>query len=231
MAHTHTHNHHHGHGCDHDHGAQTPATIATAVILFSLATVEWFAGKGLNNPGVIADAGHNFSDAIFALAVVLMIPVIGIGRKVFSSSHFMRCNIESLVAIVIAFTTIAMIGYLSIEQVLKGVSTEHSELVLLIGIASWGINLTLAKMLMRSSNSVTKSLGVHLLSDATASLWISGAAIATLAVAWWGWNVIAAVIILWLAAKHNWHLISDEGKKIHRLESCSENVSSPSHSH
>lgn len=138
MAHTHTHNHHHGHGCDHDHGAQTPATIATAVILFSLATVEWFAGKGLNNPGVIADAGHNFSDAIFALAVVLMIPIISVGRKVFSGSHFMKCNIESLVAIIIAFTTIAMIAYFSIEQVLKGVSTEHSELVLLIGIVSLG---------------------------------------------------------------------------------------------
>ncbi len=230
MVKNHTHNQD-GHGCDHDHGAQTPATIATAVILFSLATVEWFAGKGLNNPGVIADAGHNFSDAVFALAVVLMIPVIGIGRKVFSSSHFMKCNVDSLVAIIIAFTTIVMIGFLSIEQVMKGVSTEHSGLVLLIGLVSWGINLSLGKLLVRSSHSVTKSLGVHLLSDATASLWISGAAIATLVVTWWGWNVIAAVIILRLAAKHNWHLISEEGQKIHRVEVCSANVNSPSHCH
>jgi divalent metal cation (Fe/Co/Zn/Cd) transporter len=63
-------------------------------------------------------------------------------------------------------------------------------------------------------------MAAHLRTDAGASLWITFAAVATSLVDTPTWNIAAAVVILWLAFKHNWHIAMESAGDVHRKANC-----------
>lgn len=175
--------------------------------LVAFALLEITLGSHIHNPVVVADGGHNLTDAA----------AVGLGLVLVFFLYLAPLNrlkrikqLETLLAIVICLSTIGLVGWLALQQILHQPNhPRHLLEATLIGLASFGLNRVLAWWLQRLSNSLLCSIGTHLYGDSLISLGIVVASGLTALVASPRWNVMAAFVVLGFVINECYHVIAD----------------------
>ncbi|HVZ02342.1 MAG TPA: cation diffusion facilitator family transporter [Dongiaceae bacterium] len=219
MAHAHTHDHHghdHGHG-DHGHGhSHAPAdfgrAFAVATILnLALVAVQVVYGLIADSVALLADAGHNFGDAvglILAWGAHLLVRVRVSDRFTYG---FRSASILS--ALINAVLLLVATGAIALEAFRRLAEPEPvaGATVMIVAGAGIVINGFSAWLLMAGNKGDLNVRGafLHLVADALVSVAVVAAG-GIIILTGWDWvdpaaSLIIAVVIVW----GTWNLLRE----------------------
>ncbi|WP_097461436.1 cation diffusion facilitator family transporter [Mangrovitalea sediminis] len=203
-----SHHHEHGHGHDHAHGAAllegNGRAFAIGIGLNTLyLVIETFYGLATGSMGLLADAGHNFSDV---LTLLLAWGAAIMAKKSATFTHtygFRRGTVLS--ALLSSILLLLALGAITLEAFQRLLSPHPVSGLVMIVVAGVGvvINTATALLFIKSQHHDLNMRGafLHMAVDAAVSL---GVVIAGLGIYFTGWLWLDPAISLLIVAIIFW---------------------------
>lgn len=213
MAHDHSHHHHHHH-VSADAG---DARVAWAVAVNMALTLAQIIGGILSGSlALIADALHNFSDAI---ALVIALFARRIARRPADAGMSFGYGRAEVVAALVNYTTLVVLAlYLIYEGVMRFFEPEPIDGWLVVWIAALALAVdlvTAALTFAMSRDSVNiRAAFLHNLADALGSVAVI---VAGTVVILKGWTWVDPLVTLMIAGYILWHVKAEIGEVIRVL--------------
>lgn len=194
---------------DHHHHAHGDRQIGWAIVINMLLTVAQIVGGLLSGSlALIADALHNFSDAV---ALILAFAARRIARRPADAEMTFGYGRAEVVAAVINYTTLVLIGlYLVYEAVVRFFQPEGVDGWMVVGIAALALVIDLATAALTwrlSKESVNiRAAFLHNVADALGSVAVIvvGAVILL-----WGWTYADPIATLMIAGYILWQSLRE----------------------
>lgn len=212
MPHDHHHNHHHH--VDPDAG---DARVAWAIAVNMGLTVAQVVGGILSGSlALIADALHNFSDAI---SLIIAFFARKIARRPADEAMSFGYGRAEVVAALVNYTTLVVLAvYLIYEGVMRALEPQPIDGWLVVWIAAIALVVDLVTAALTYSMSKQsmniRAAFLHNLADALGSVAVI---IAGVCVILWGWNWVDPVVTLMIAFYILWHVKAEVGGVIRVL--------------
>lgn len=213
MPHDQAHGHHHHH-VDPDAGdLRVGAAIA---VNFGLTAVQIVGGVLSGSLALIADALHNFSDAI---ALVIAFAARRIARRDADSAMTFGYGRAEVVAALINYTTLIVLGlYLVYEAVMRFIAPEPVDgwLVVIIAAVALAVDLVTAALtwsLSKTSVNIRAAF-LHNLADALGSVAVI---VAGVLVILFDWRLVDPIVTLAIAGYILWMTVAEIGGVIRIL--------------
>lgn len=208
------HDHHHHHHVDPDAG---DARVAWAIAVNMGLTVAQVVGGILSGSlALIADALHNFSDAI---SLIIAFFARKIARRPADEIMSFGYGRAEVVAALVNYTTLVVLAvYLIYEGVMRALEPQPIDGWLVVWIAAIAlvvdlVTAALTYSMSRQSMNIRAAF-LHNLADALGSVAVI---IAGVCVILWGWNWIDPVVTLVIAFYILWHVKAEAGGVIRVL--------------
>lgn len=207
------HDHHHHH-IDPDAG---DARVAWAVVVNMVLTLAQVVGGLLSGSlALIADALHNFSDAI---SLIIAFFARKIARRPADESMSFGYGRAEVVAALVNYTTLVVLAlYLIYEGILRMLEPQpiNGWLVVWIAVIALMVDLlTAALTYSMSKHSMNiRAAFLHNLADALGSVAVI---LASTCVILWGWTWVDPVVTLLIAGYILWHVKAEAGGVIRVL--------------
>jgi cobalt-zinc-cadmium efflux system protein len=214
------HSHGHAHGHSHGPGEVTDDNARRVLVALwltgSFTVAELVGGLMTGSLALVADSGHMLTDAA-SLALAWMAFRVA-GRPNDARRTYGYHRFQVLAAFVNGVTLVALVGWLTVEAVLR-LFTPVEVLggpMLVIAVLGLVINLVVLWILKRGSapNLNVEGAAAHVFGDILGSL---AAIIAAVVIVWTGWmpidpllSVLVAVLILrsaWLVVRRSGHIL------------------------
>ena len=207
------HDHHHHHV---DPGAGDGRLWGAVAVNLGLTVAQVIGGIVSGSLAMIADALHNFSDAI---SLIIAVVARKIARRPASSDMSFGYARAEVVAALVNYTTLIVIGfYLVMEAVLRFISPEPVEGWLVVIIAGVALAVDLVTALLTwtmSKDSVNiRAAFLHNLADALGS--VAVIVVGTVIILF-GWTWIDPLVTLVIAGYILWMAFSEIGGVIRIL--------------
>jgi cobalt-zinc-cadmium efflux system protein len=210
----------HGHHHDHDHSghghAHTPKDFGTAFAVatalnFGLVTIQVFYGVSANSVALLADAGHNFADAL-GLLIAWGAHVLAASKPTRRYTYGFR-SASILSALINGVILLIATGAIAWEALQRLFTPEPVSGVIVMIVAAVGIvvNGVSAWLLLSGQKGDLNIRGafLHLLGDAAVS---AGVVAGGAAILFTGWNwidpavsLVVSAVIVWAA----WGLLAE----------------------
>jgi cobalt-zinc-cadmium efflux system protein len=216
-GHGHAHGDGHGHGHAHADRNAGDARIAAAVAVnLGLTVVQVVGGILSGSLALIADALHNFSDAI---SLVIAFGARRIARRPANSDMTFGYGRAEVVAALINYTTLIVIGlYLVVEAVGRLLAPEpvHGWTVVWVAAVALAIDLVTAALTysMAKTSLNIRAAFIHNVADALGSV---GVIVAGTLIILFGWHIVDPLVTILIAGYILWHAFSDIGGVIRIL--------------
>lgn len=210
----HDHHHHHDHRID---AATGDARVAWAIAVNMALTFVQIAGGLLSGSlALIADALHNFSDAV---ALIIAFFARKIARRPADDRMSFGYGRVEVVAALVNYTTLVVLAfYLIYEGVMRFLEPQPIDgwLVVWIAVVALVIDLVTAALTWSlSKNSMNiRAAFLHNVADALGSVAVI---VAGSAVIWFGWTWVDPLVTLMIALYILWHVWSEAGAAIQVL--------------
>lgn len=218
----HDHGHSHGHAHGHSHGPgevtdDNARRVLVALWLTGTFTVAELAGGLLTGSlALIADSGHMLTDAA-SLALAWMAFRVA-GRPNDARRTYGYHRFQVLAAFINGVTLVALVGWLTVEAVLRVFSPVIvlGAPMLVIAVLGLLVNLVVLWILKHGTqpNLNVEGAAVHVFGDILGSL---AAILAAVVIVWTGWmpidpllSVLVAMLILrsaWLVVRRSGHIL------------------------
>lgn len=221
MAHKHSHSHGRAHDHAHSHSHIDPdagdARIAWAVAVNMLLTVAQVIGGVLSGSlALIADALHNFSDAI---SLIIAFWARKIARRPADDVMSFGYGRAEVVAALINYTTLIVLAlYLVYEGVMRFLEPEPIDGWMVVWIAAIALVIDLATAALTYSMSKDsmniRAAFLHNVADALGSVAVI---VAGSLVIIYGWMWVDPVVTLMIAGYILWHVKSEFGAVVRVL--------------
>lgn len=214
-GHDHSHNHSgHSHSqfsFDSNNKLGTVFKLGLALTL-GFVVIEFVAGLLANSLALLSDAGHNLSDGLalgFSWIAVVLARRAPTQQKTFGfhRAGILAASLNSLTLVLIA----ALILYEGVQRLFNPPEVQSWTVVVVAGVAL-AVNLVIAWLLHRSSDHDdlnTRSVFLHIATDAAASL---GVIVAGVGQALTGWalfdpliSILLSILIIW----SSWGIIKE----------------------
>ena len=209
---------HHGHHHHHHHGAEGgDRRVLWAVAVNMLLTVaQVVGGVFAGSLSLIADALHNFSDAI-SLGIAFV--ARRIARRPSDETMTFGYARAEIVAALINYTTLIVVGlYLVYEAILRFIEPEPVAGWLIVIIAAVALVIDLATALLTytmSKNSMNiRAAFLHNVADALGSV---GVIVAGTLIMLYDWQIVDPLVTLLIAIYILWHAFAEIGGCIRML--------------
>ncbi|NDW45699.1 cation diffusion facilitator family transporter [Ruegeria sp. PrR005] len=212
MPHDHHHHHHH-----HIDAATGDARVAWAIAVnMALTFVQIVGGLLSGSLALIADALHNFSDAV---ALIIAFFARKIARRPADDRMSFGYGRVEVVAALVNYTTLVVLAfYLIYEGVMRFFEPQPIDgwLVVWIAVVALVIDLVTAALTWSlSKNSMNiRAAFLHNVADALGSVAVI---VAGSAVIWFGWIWVDPLVTLMIALYILWHVWSEAGAAIQVL--------------
>ncbi|MCA8926763.1 MAG: cation transporter [Alphaproteobacteria bacterium] len=212
----HHHAHHHAHH-HHGHGDTGQGRLAAAVAINMALTVAQVVGGVLSGSlALIADALHNFSDA---MSLVIALWARRIARRPADGRMTFGWARAEIVAALVNYTTLILIGlYLCVEAVMRLLDPQPVEgwtVVIVAGVAlvidAATVLLTLA---LARDNMNMRAVFLHNIADALGSVAVIVGGVVVLL---YDWTLIDPLLTLAIAAYVLWHGATEIGQAVRIL--------------
>lgn len=210
----HDHSHHHHHHIDPDAG---DAKVAWAIAVNMILTLAQVIGGILSGSlALIADALHNFSDAI---SLIIAFVARKIARRPADTDMSFGYGRAEVVAALINYTTLVVIAlYLGYEGVMRALDPQPIAGWMVVSIATIAlvIDLVTAALTYRLSKESMniRAAFLHNLADALGSVAVIIAGFAVIVL---GWDWVDPVVTLMIAGYILWHVYAEIGGVIRVL--------------
>ena len=210
----HDHSDHHHHHIDPDAG---DAKVAWAIAVNMLLTLAQVVGGILSGSlALIADALHNFSDAI---SLIIAFVARKIARRPADKNMSFGYGRAEVVAALINYTTLVVIAlYLGYEGVMRALDPQPIAGWMVVSIASIAlvIDLVTAALTYRLSKESMniRAAFLHNVADALGSVAVIIAGFAVIVL---GWDWVDPVVTLMIAGYILWHVYAEIGGVIRVL--------------
>lgn len=210
----HDHSHHHHHHIDPDAG---DAKVAWAIAVNMILTLAQVIGGILSGSlALIADALHNFSDAI---SLIIAFVARKIARRPADTDMSFGYGRAEVVAALINYTTLVVIAlYLGYEGVMRALDPQPIAGWMVVSIATIAlvIDLVTAALTYRLSKESMniRAAFLHNLADALGSVAVIVAGFAVIVL---GWDWVDPVVTLMIAGYILWHVYAEIGGVIRVL--------------
>lgn len=219
VAHHHEHGHAHGHHGHHHHVDPDAGDlrVATAIGINMLLTVaQIIGGIFAGSLALIADALHNFSDAI---ALVIAFGARKIARRPSDATMTFGYDRIEIVAALINYTSLIIIGlYLVYEAIFRFFEPEGVDgwLVIVIAVVALVIDLGTALLTYTMSKSSVniRAAFLHNLADALGSVAVI---VAGTLILLYDWRLIDPIVTLLIAGYILWQSFAEIGPVIRML--------------
>ncbi|MEI2384107.1 cation diffusion facilitator family transporter [Breoghania sp. JC706] len=219
--HSHAHGHAHGHGHGHHHHHVDPNAgdlrIAFAIgINFLLTAVQIVGGIMAGSLALIADALHNFSDAI---SLVIAFGARKIARRPSDAQMTFGYDRIEIVAALINYTTLIVLGlYLVYEAVLRFLQPEGVDgwMVVIIAVVALVIDVGTAVLTYAMSKSSVniRAAFLHNVADALGSVAVI---VAGTLILLYDWRLVDPLVTLLIAGYILWQSFAEIGPVIRIL--------------
>lgn len=211
MPHDHHHHHHH------IDPAAGDARVAWAIAVnMALTFVQIIGGLLSGSLALIADALHNFSDAV-ALIIAFFARKIA-RRPADDRMSFGYGRIEVVAALVNYTTLVVLAFYLIYEGVMRFLEPQPIDgwLVVWVAVVALVVDLVTAALTWSlSKNSMNiRAAFLHNVADALGSVAVI---VAGVAVIWFGWTWVDPLVTLMIALYILWHVRAEAGAAIQVL--------------
>ncbi|MCU9839146.1 cation diffusion facilitator family transporter [Ruegeria sp. WL0004] len=216
MPHDHHHHHHHHHH-NHIEAAAGDARVAWAIAVNMALTFVQIAGGLLSGSlALIADALHNFSDAV---ALIIAFFARKIARRPADDRMSFGYGRVEVVAALVNYTTLVVLAfYLIYEGVMRFFEPQPIDgwLVVWIAVVALVVDLVTAALTWSlSKNSMNiRAAFLHNVADALGSVAVI---FAGAAVIWFGWTWVDPLVTLMIALYILWHVRAEAGAAIQVL--------------
>lgn len=218
MSHDHNHKHRgHGHGHHHVDPEAGDMRVALAVLVNLALTVAQIVGGLLaGSLALVADAIHNFSDAI---SLILAFGARKIARRPSDSEMTFGYGRVEVVAALINYTTLIVVGfYLVYEAIMRFIEPQGVEGWIVVIIAAIALIVDLATALLTftmSKGSVNiRAVFLHNLADALGSIAVI---VAGTLILLYDWRLVDPIVTLLIAGYILWQSFSEIGEVIRIL--------------
>ena len=217
MGHSHSHSHGHGHHHHHVDPEAGDARVAWAVAVnIGLTVLQVAGGIASGSLALIADALHNFSDA---MSLVIAFAARRIARRPADATMTFGYGRAELVAALINYTTLIVIGlYLGVEAVLRFLAPEPVAGWLVVWVAAGALAVDLVTALltwsMAKDSANIRAAFLHNVADALGSVAVI---VAGTLVILFGWSWVDPAITLVIAAYILWMSLAEIGGVIRVL--------------
>lgn len=195
MAHGHHHHHHHHHHVDPEAGDRR--VIAAVVVNLGLTIAQIIGGILSGSLALIADALHNFSDAI---SLLIAFAARKIARRPRDATMTFGYGRAETVAALINYTTLILIGlYLLYEAGARFLDPQPVEGWLIVIVAGIALVVDLVTAMLTFAMSKTsmniRAAFLHNVADALGSVAVIVAGVLILLFGWWVVDPILTVLI------------------------------------
>ena len=217
-SHGHSHDHAHGHGGHHGHHHHAPTDFGWRFLLAAALNTVFIAaevvfGLRANSLALLADAGHNFSDAI---GLIMAWVAWWLGRKGPAPSFTYGYRGASIMAALLnSLLLLVAIGGVVWEAVQRLLHPEVSQGLIVMWVAAGGIvvnGVTAWLFTQGQSDLNIRAAFLHLLSDAVVSAAVVVAGFVMMNTGWvWldpALSLVVSVVIVW----GTWGLLRDSVK-------------------
>lgn len=220
MAHTHDHHGHHGHGHGHHHHVDPEsgdAKVLAAVAVNGLLTLaQLVGGIFAGSLSLIADALHNFSDAV---SLGIAFGARKIARRPSDRTMTFGYVRAEVVAALINYTTLIVVGlYLVYEAIMRlfEPTTVMGWLVVIIAGVALVIDVVTALLTyaMSKSSMNIRAAFLHNVADALGSV---GVIIAGTLIILFDWTIVDPLITFAIAGYILWQAFSEIGGTVRLL--------------
>ncbi|MGD9862163.1 MAG: cation diffusion facilitator family transporter [Pseudodonghicola sp.] len=212
MPHDHSHSHHHHH--HHVDPGAGDARVAWAVAVNMALTLAQIVGGILSGSlALIADALHNFSDAV---ALIIAFFARRVARRPADSRMSFGYGRAEAVAALVNYTTLVVLAlYLIYEGILRFIEPEPVDgwlvvwiavLALVIDLATAALTYTLSKESMN-----IRAAFLHNVADAMGSVAVIAAGTAVIL---WDLSWVDPLVTLMIAAYILWHVKAETGEVV-----------------
>lgn len=214
MAHNHT---HHGHSHNHLNPDAGDARVAWAIgVNMFLTVAQVIGGIFSGSLALIADALHNFSDAI---ALIIAYFARKIARRPADARMSFGYGRAEVVAALVNYTTLVVLSvYLFYEGVMRFFEPEPINGWMVVWIAALALVvdlITAALTYSMSKDSMNiRAAFLHNVADALGSVAVI---IAGLAVIWFNWTWVDPAVTIMISFYILWHVKSEIGETIRVL--------------
>ncbi len=208
---------HHGHHHHHIDPEAGDARVAWAVAVNIALTLAQVVGGVLSGSlALIADALHNFSDAV---ALIIAFIARKIARRPADDRMSFGYGRIEVVAALVNYTTLVVIAlYLTYEGIMRFFDPQPIDGWLVVWIAVFALIVDLVTAALTYSMSKEsmniRAAFLHNLADALGSVAVI---VAGAAVIWKGWIWVDPVVTLMIAGYILWHVKSEIGDVVHVL--------------
>ncbi|MCV2887033.1 cation diffusion facilitator family transporter [Ruegeria aquimaris] len=215
MPHDHHHHQHHHH--HHIDPAAGDARVAWAIAVNMALTFVQIAGGLLSGSlALIADALHNFSDAV---ALIIAFFARKIARRPADDRMSFGYGRVEVVAALVNYTTLVVLAfYLIYEGVMRFLEPQPIDgwLVVWVAVVALVVDLVTAALTWSlSKNSMNiRAAFLHNVADALGSVAVI---VAGAAVIWFGWTWVDPLVTLMIALYILWHVRAEAGAAIQVL--------------
>ncbi|AAV94675.1 cation diffusion facilitator family transporter [Ruegeria pomeroyi] len=213
-AHSHAHGHHHHHHHHHIDPAAGDARITWAIAVNMVLTLAQVVGGLLSGSlALIADALHNFSDAV---ALIIAFGARRIARRPADARMSYGYGRAEVIAALINYTTLIVLAlYLVYEGIMRFLDPQPIDGWLVVWIAALALVIDLVTAALTWSMAKTsmniRAAFLHNLADALGSVAVI---VAGSAVIWFGWTWVDPLVTLMIAAYILWHVWVEIGAAI-----------------
>ena len=202
MPHDDRHGNHHHHV---DPDAGETRLVWAVVVNVGLTVAQVIGGILSGSLALIADALHNFSDAVSLIIAVL---ARRIARRPADAAMSFGYGRAEIVAALVNYTTLTVLAlYLIYEGIMRALNPQPIDgwLVVWIAVAALVVDLVTAALTLAMSRSSMniRAAFLHNLADALGSV---GVIVAGTAVIIWEWVWVDPVVTLMIAAYILWHV-------------------------
>ncbi|WP_114287329.1 cation diffusion facilitator family transporter [Candidatus Halocynthiibacter alkanivorans] len=228
QPHQHTHSHtgghaqgaaHRGAGCGHhniDPGAGDSKVARAIAVNLLLTVAQVLGGIFSGSLALIADALHNFSDAI---ALIIAFAARKIARRPASAQMSFGYGRAEVVAALVNYTTLVVLGlYLIYQAVLRFIDPQPVEgwLIIVIAAVALVVDLITAALTYRlSKDSINiRAAFLHNVADAMGSVAVI---VAGTLILLYDWVLIDPLVTLMIAVYILWHSYAEVGQVIRIL--------------
>ena len=201
MPHDHVHGHHH----DLDPGSGDRRVAAAIGVNMLLTVAQVIGGLLSGSLALIADAIHNFSDAI---SLIIAFAARRIGRRPADATMTFGYGRAEVVAALVNYTTLVMIAlylvYEGVARLLDPPEVEGWIVVILAGVALVVDAVTAALTYSMSKTSMNiRAAFLHNLADAFSSVAVI---VAGTLILLYDWRLVDPIVTLGIAAYILWHV-------------------------
>ncbi len=188
----------------HSHIVPAAVTVSRALIIgiimnVGYALVELLAGLWLGSMGLVADAGHNFSDVAGLLLALLAVKLVQ--RPANSRYTFGYRKASVLISLLNALILLGAVAGIVVESIRKFNDPEPvaGTLVALTAAVGVAVNFISARLLMRDKEHDLNVRGayLHMMLDALVSV---GVIVSGVVISVTGWAVVDPIVGLCVAA-------------------------------